>query len=88
MAARKKQTYGDLARSLEATQKRMVAEKERMAAVMAKELMNGETMVYLGDCSDADLRRVMALLSGHVKEYVAQVQAEKQAKKQSRQQAV
>ena len=62
-------------------QQKMTAEKERMAGVMASALLDDKAAALLGDFSDADLRRVMVLLAGHVEACAAQVNAEKQARK-------
>lgn len=85
MSRKKQQTYGEMARLMADMQKKMEAEKERMAGVMASALLDDKAAALLGDFSDADLRRVMVLLAGHVGDCAAQVKAEKQPKKEAAQ---
>lgn len=85
MSRKKQQTYGEMARLMADMQKKMEAEKGRMAEVMASALLDDKAAALLGDFSDADLRRVMVLLAGHVGACAAQVKAEKQAKKDAAQ---
>lgn len=81
MSRKKQQTYGEMARLMADMQKKMEAEKGRMAEVMASALLDDKAAALLGDFSDADLRRVMVLLAGHVEACAAQVNAEKQARR-------
>ena len=81
MSRKKQQSYGEMARLMAEMQQKMTAEKERMAGVMASALLDDKAAALLGDFSDADLRRVMVLLAGHVEACAAQVNAEKQARK-------
>lgn len=83
MSRKKQQTYGEMARLMAEMQKKMEAEKGRMAEVMASALLDDKAAALLGDFSDADLRRVMVLLAGHVEQCAAQVNAEKQARKEA-----
>ena len=85
MSRKKQQTYGEMARLMADMQKKMEAEKGRMAEVMASALLDDTAAALLGDFSDADLRRVMVLLAGHVEACAAQVKADKQAKKDAAQ---
>ena len=78
--ARKKQNYADMLKSMAAMQMRMEAEKKRMADIMADALMSSAAAASLGDLSDADIRRVMALLAQHIPEYAEQVRTGKRAK--------
>lgn len=85
MSRKKQQTYGEMARLMAEMKKKMEAEKGRMAEVMASALLDDKAAALLGDFSDADLRRVMSLLAGHVEACAAQVKAEKQQKKEAAQ---
>ena len=58
----------------------MEKEKERMAGVIAKAFMSDQTAAKLGRCSDADLKRVVSMLAGHIDECLAKLDAEKQAR--------
>lgn len=84
--ARKKQNYADMLKSMAAMQARMEAEKKRMADIMADALMSSAAAASLGDLSDADIRKVMALLAQHIPDYADQVRAEKRAKVESKNQ--
>lgn len=81
MAKKKQQSYGDIAQSVKALVAQMEAEKERMAGVMAKAFMTDDVAVKLGGCTDAELKKVVSMLAGHVDECLAVLDAEKQAKK-------
>lgn len=83
MSRKKQQTYGEMARLMAEMQEKMKKEKERMAGVMASALLDDKAAALLGDFSDADLRRVMVLLAGHVEQCAAQVKAEKQPKQEA-----
>ena len=52
-----------------------------MANVMASALLDDRAATKLGDLSDSDLRRLMAILVGHIDEGLITLNAEKQARK-------
>lgn len=85
MSRKKQQTLGDMARLMAEMQQKMTAERERMAGVMASALLDDKGVTILGDFSDADLRRVMALLSAHLEDCANKVKAEKKARQQAAQ---
>lgn len=78
----KKTTYGNMIRLMDQMQAQIKRERERMAGVMAAALLDDQTAVKLGDYSDADLRRIMSILSmsGYIDECIKMLEAEKQAK--------
>ena len=80
MAKKKHTTYGAMIRQIERMQADMKKERERMAGVLATALLNDQVAVKLGDYPDADLRRIMSMLSGHIDECIEALEAEKQAK--------
>ena len=67
-------------RQIERMQADMKKERERMAGVLATALLNDQVAVQLGDYPDADLRRIMSMLSGHLDECIKILETEKQAK--------
>lgn len=69
MARKKRQTYNDMVRMMEDIQKEASEEKNRMAGVLASELDYG-TAMYLGDLSDAELRRVADLMFAYIGMFV------------------
>lgn len=82
MAKKKHTTYGAMIRQMERMQADMKKERERMAGVLATALLNDQVAVQLGDYPDADLRRIMSMLSvsGYIDECIKMLEAEKQAK--------
>ena len=80
MPKKKPTTYGDMIRLMDQMLIKAKKERERMAGVMAAALLDDQTAVKLGDCSDADLRRIISMLSGHIDECIRRLEAEKQAK--------
>ena len=78
MAKRKQTTYGNMIRLMDQMQVEIKKERERMAGVMATALLNDQVAVKLGDYSDADLRRIMSMLSGHIDECIKRLETEKQ----------
>lgn len=81
MSRKKQQTYGEMVRLMAKMQNEMQKEKQRMADVMASALLDSSAAVKLGDYGDADLRRIMAMLSVHIDDCIRQLDLEKQAKK-------
>ncbi len=80
MSKKKQQSYGEMAQNIEKMRAEMEKEKERMAGVMVKALMTNEVAIKLGDCSDAELRRVMSMLAGYVDECIARMEDEKRSR--------
>lgn len=80
MAKKKQQNYGEMVKSIAKIQAEMEKEKERMAGVMVKALMTDQVAVTLGNCTDAELKKVMSMLAGHVDECLAALETEKQSK--------
>lgn len=87
MAKKRQPTYSEMVRLMEKMQSDMEKEKERMAGVMAAAFMTDQTAVKLGDCSDAELRRVMSMLAGYVDECMAKLDAEKRSRSAAHEQA-
>ncbi len=81
MSKKKQQSYGDMAQSIEKMRAAMEKEKERMAGVMVKALLTDQTAVKLGNCTDAELKRVMSMLAGHVDECLAALEADRRTRK-------
>ena len=69
-------------RILSQTKANMVREKARMGGVMMEALLNDEAASKLSNYSDTELRRLTALLAGHIDESIATLEAEKRAKKE------
>lgn len=86
MSRKKQPTYSEMAESVEKMLVEMQKEKERMAGVMVKALLDDQVAVKLGRCTDAELKRVMSMLAGHVDECLAVLDAEKQARNAAPQQ--
>lgn len=80
MAKKKQPTYAQMARLMEKMLSDMEKEKERMAWVMATAFLDDQTAVKLGDYTDAELKRIMSMLAGHVDECIAKLENEKQAR--------
>lgn len=83
MSKKKQQSYGEMKVQIEKMAADMAREKERMAGVMAKALLDDHAAVKLGGYSDTDLKNIMRMLAGHIDECVAELEAEKQARKRS-----
>ncbi len=81
MSKKKQQSYGEMAQSIEKMRAEMEKEKERMAGVMVKALLTDQTAVKLGNCTDAELKRVMSMLAGYVDECLVTLAAEKQSRR-------
>ena len=79
MSKKRNMTYAEMQRAMQSMQKQMEAERQRVIKVIADVLMTEENAVLLGEFSDAELKKVTALLSKHIPACVAQVKAEKQA---------
>lgn len=84
MAKKRQPTYGELAKHIEKMKADMEKEKARMAEVMASAFMTDTTARKLGDCTDADLKRIMSMLADHVDECLDKLKAEKQDKAAAR----
>lgn len=80
MAKKKQTTYGDMIRLMDQMQVKIKRERERLAGVMATALLNDQVAIQLGEYADADLRRIMSMLSGHIDECIKRLEAEKEAK--------
>lgn len=80
MAKKKQLSYGEMQKQMEKMAADMEKEKERMAGVMAAAFMTDATAAKLGNRSDADLKRIMSMLAGHIDECIATLDAEKQAR--------
>ena len=78
MSKKRTMTYGAMKRAMADMQKQMEAERQRVVKVIADVLLTEENAVLLGEFSDAELKKVTALLSKHIPACVAQVKAEKQ----------
>ena len=78
MSKKRTMTYGAMKRAMADMQKQMEAERQRVVKVIADVLLTEENAVLLGEFSDAELKKVTALLSKHIPDCVAQVKAEKQ----------
>ena len=81
MARKKQLSYNDMARAIQEMQERQAGERNRMAQVMVVSLLNGGAASVLGDCSDADLRRIMAFVAEDIDHYMDRLKAEKEARK-------
>ena len=75
MSKKRTMTYGAMKRAMADMQKQMEAERQRVVKVIADVLLTEENAVLLGEFSDAELKKVTALLSKHIPECVAQVKA-------------
>ena len=75
----KKETYASITKRINALLDRQAQERKRMAAVMSDALLTDRIASRIGDYSDADLKRVMRLLSGHMDTCIVQVENEKKA---------
>lgn len=84
MAKKKELSYNDMARAIQEMQERQVRERNRMAQVMAINLLNSSAAARLGDCSDADLRRIVAYMAEDIDRYVDRLDAEKRAQHEAR----
>ena len=80
MSRKKQLTYNDMSRAIREMQVRQEQERNRMAQVMAISLLNGGAAAILGDCPDADLRRIMAFVADDIGTYVDRLNAEKKAR--------
>lgn len=78
MSKKRTMTYGAMKRAMADMQKQMEAERQRVVKVIADVLLTEENAVLLGEFSDAELKKVTALLSKHIPACAAQVKAEKQ----------
>ena len=70
----KKESYASITRKINALLDRQEQEKKRMSAVMSDALLTDRIATRIGDFSDADLRKVMRLLSGHLDACIAKVE--------------
>lgn len=73
-------SYNDMSRAIREMQERQERERNRMAQVMSVSLLNSSAAAILGDCSDADLRRIMALVADDIGTYMDRLNAEKKAR--------
>lgn len=80
MSRKKQLTYNDMSRAIREMQARQERERNRMAQVMAISLLNGGAAAILGDCPDADLRRIMAFVADDIGAYVDRLNEEKRAR--------
>ena len=78
MSKKRNMTYVEMQRAMQSMQKQMEAERQRVVKVIADVLLTEENAVLLGEFSDAELKKVTALLSKHIPACAAQVKAEKQ----------
>lgn len=84
MARKKQLSYNDMARAIQEMQERQVRERDRMATMMAVSLLNSGAASVLGDCSDADLRRIMTFVAEDIDHYMDRLKAEKEAQVMAR----
>ena len=80
MAKKKQPSYGEMKEQMARMAAEMEKEKERMAGVMVKALLNDQTAVKLGNCTDVELKRVMSMLADHVDECLETLAAEKRSR--------
>lgn len=84
MARKKQLSYNDMAKAIQDMQERQVNERNRMAQVMAISLLNSGAAARLGDCSDTDLRRIVAYMAEDIDRYMDRLDAEKEVQKAAR----
>ena len=60
-------------------------EKKRIESVMIGQLLTDKVAALLGDYSDADLRRIVSMISSDMCTYAARLDAEKQAHRKEQQ---
>ena len=80
MARKKQPSIAEMQNRMQELAAEITKEKERMAGDMAKAFLTDEIAAKLGDRSDAELKRIMSMLTVHVDECVAALDAEKQAR--------
>ena len=71
MARKKQPSIAEMQNRMQELAAEITKEKERMAGVMAKAFLTDEIAAKLGDRSDAELKRIMSMLTVHVDECVA-----------------
>lgn len=84
MARKKQLSYNDMARAIQEMRERQVRERDRMASMMAVSLLNSGAASVLGDCSDADLRRIVSYMAEDIDHYMDRLKAEKKAQAMAR----
>lgn len=84
MARKKQISYNDMSRAIEEMWERQVRERDRMASMMAVSLLNNGAASVLGDCSDADLRRIVSYMAEDIDHYMDRLKAEKKAQAMAR----
>lgn len=84
MARKKQLSYNDMSRAIEEMRERQVKERDRMASMMAVGLLNSNAAARLGDCSDADLRRIVAYMAEDIDRYMDRLEADKKAQNEAR----
>ena len=84
MARKKQLSYNDMARAIQEMRERQVRERDRMASMMAVGLLNSDAAARLGDCSDADLRRIVTYMAEDIDRYMDRLEAEKKAQNEAR----
>lgn len=84
MARKKQLSYNDMVRAIQEMKERQVRERDRMAQVMAVGLLNSDAAARLGDCSDADLRRIVSYMAEDIDHYMDRLKAEKEARVMAR----
>ena len=77
--AKKRETYGSISRKLNALLEKQEQEKQRIARVMADELLTDQITLRIGDLTDTELRKVMKCLSEHLDGCIDQVENDNQA---------
>lgn len=77
-------SYNDMSRAIREMQERQERERNRMAQVMSVSLLNGGAAAILGDCSDADLRRIMTFVAEDIGTYRKRLIAEKKVQAKDR----
>ena len=84
MARKKQLSYNDMGRAIQEMRERQVRERDRMASMMAVGLLNSGAAARLGDCSDADLRRIVAYMAEDIDRYMDRLEADKKAQNEAR----
>ena len=77
----KKETYSSITRKINALLKQQDQEKQRMAGIMSSALLSDQNASLIGDFSDAELRRLMHLLSSHLSVCISQLDSERQSRR-------
>ena len=81
MSKKQRLSYSDMTRLLFQMKANIEREKTRMGGVIMEAMIDDETASKLSNFSDAELRRLTALLAGHIDDCIATLEAEKRAKK-------